>query len=232
MKERSRMAKGRHSISLFEVSRKDSAKGLLYKKPVAAPTSTENTETPSQANQSDIRVSRMAVFLFSMGFMLLLFGAYILGQRNAANQPIVLEPNAPQSQEGVTMVNNPTESGVDRPAVTSSPNPIAVNTPMGRKAGQNYIIVQSYPQQEKKMAEEALAILKENGVQSTIEKSPSRLGLPSGWVSVITTSGFEKISSPQYQDLVSKIESVSGKNIKRTSFKAFKPGPYKWDAAN
>jgi hypothetical protein len=230
------MAKGKHTISLFEVSRKDSAKGLSYKKPAEQPKIDISDPPPTtDRTNPNIRISRLAAFLLCMGVLFLVFGAYVMGQRNAANPPIAQnpDPQLTQMQEGVTVVNNAYDPAMDKSAVTSTADPIAVNKPMGRTVGLNYIIAQSYSKEEMKLAEDAVAFLKQNNIQATIEKSPKRLNLPLGWVSVITTTGFDKISTPPFTDYIKKIKSISDKNTKRKSFASFsEPQAYKWDTNN
>lgn len=125
------------------------------------------------------------------------------------------------------------------PAVTNPPPPNAVPgavaTGLPRQVNLNYIIIQSYPESERKMADEAVQLLERNGVGATVEHGLRGYG--SNLV-VIGTAGFEKgySDTPEYKAYLKKIERVSeaayknnGKGGKR-NFKAFGPPQgYKWD---
>src|SRR6185295_18713750 len=67
--------------------------------------------------------------------------------------------------------------------------------PTARTVGLNYVVIQSYPDQ--KMAEEAVKILHEGGIDATIERLPAWSNKPT-WVQVVGLTGFEKTSSPQF----------------------------------
>jgi hypothetical protein len=99
-----------------------------------------------------------------------------------------------------------------------------------RQIGLNYLIIQSYPPAEKKMADDALALLYSNGVGATIET-----GLVSDWYSVVGTDGFAHTdSSPEFRSYLAKIAQISRKaSAGKQSFKAFDdPYPKKWDRPN
>jgi hypothetical protein len=94
-----------------------------------------------------------------------------------------------------------------------------------RDIGLNYVIVQSYA--DEKLAGEAVNILKENGVDCTIERGIK--GWPSNLYIVVGTRGFDKISSPEYGAYEKKIHAVSKKFAPKGGWKAFTPIAKKWD---
>jgi hypothetical protein len=89
----------------------------------------------------------------------------------------------------------------------------------------NYVIIQSYPLQEKHMAEEAKEVLTKAGVECTIEKD-----LWKGWYSVVGTEGYETISrNAALEQYMNRIKQISKEaHDKKRSFKAFRPMPIRW----
>ena len=94
-----------------------------------------------------------------------------------------------------------------------------------RRSKVNYVIIQSYPLQERPMAEEAKAVLTKAGIECTIEKD-----LWKGWYSVVGTEGFETISkNPALDQYTNRIKQISKEaHDKKRSFKAFRPMPILW----
>jgi hypothetical protein len=94
-----------------------------------------------------------------------------------------------------------------------------------RQKDVNYVLVQSYPLQEKRMADEAVALLIRNGIDCTVEKD-----LWKGWYSVVGTEGYETISkNPALDAYIARIKQVSqDAHAKQKSFKAFTPMPILW----
>jgi hypothetical protein len=98
-----------------------------------------------------------------------------------------------------------------------------------RQTGVNYVLVQSYPPEEEKMAHEAAKLLTENGIDCTVERGVAGYGVR--WFSVVGLDGFTKVSNnPQLEAYTRKVKSVSERNAKKGSFKAFAPTPVKWQA--
>lgn len=95
-----------------------------------------------------------------------------------------------------------------------------------RYIGLNYVIVQSYPLAEEKMAKEAAALLNKEGVSCTVETGVKGY-LP---LTVVGLQGFDKQSSPAFKAYVQKIQQISAKaNSGTHSYKAFAPVAKKWD---
>lgn len=96
-----------------------------------------------------------------------------------------------------------------------------------RQTGLNYVLIQSYPPEEEKMAHEAVKLLTENGIDCTVERGVAGYG--ARWFSVVGLDGFAKVSNnPQLEAYTRKVKSVSERNAKKGSFKAFAPTPVKW----
>jgi hypothetical protein len=95
-----------------------------------------------------------------------------------------------------------------------------------RYIGLNYIVVQSYPESEEKLANDTAKFLNGKGIECTVVKGVK------GFMacSVVTLQGFDKQSSPGFKNYVSKI---NGYNAEFTGgnrgYKAFSPVGKKWD---
>lgn len=92
----------------------------------------------------------------------------------------------------------------------------------GRVVGRNYIVVQSYP--DISTANEAREHLAKSGIACTVEKG---LSFAPKWYCVVTTAGFEKVNSREYEDCVRKIQSASNRFVS-PKFKKFEPQAYRW----
>ena len=95
-----------------------------------------------------------------------------------------------------------------------------------RYIGLNYVIVQSYPLAEEKMAKEAAALLNKEGVSCTVETGVKGY-LP---ITVVGLQGFERQSSFTFKAYIQRIQQISAKSTTGNhSFKAFAPVAKKWD---
>jgi hypothetical protein len=95
-----------------------------------------------------------------------------------------------------------------------------------RLIGVNYVIIQGYPESERKMAEEAAAFLNKEGVSCTVETGVK------GYMAltVVGLQGFDKQSSPTMKAYLERIKQLSNKYAANNrSFKAFAPTAKKWD---
>lgn len=95
-----------------------------------------------------------------------------------------------------------------------------------RYIGLNYVIVQSYPVAEEKMAKEAAALLNKEGISCTIETGVKGY-LP---ITVVGLQGFDRQSSAPFKAYVQRIQQISAKlTTGNHSYKAFAPVAKKWD---
>jgi hypothetical protein len=114
-----------------------------------------------------------------------------------------------------------------RPSWTEPRGPATlVVTDSNRTVGLQYVIVQSYPVEEKQWAEGAMKVLNEAGVLCTIEK-----GIP--WAPssycVVGVTGFDRTrNSPAYDAYIARIRQVSDKFAGTVRFKKFDPKPFRW----
>ncbi len=246
------MAKGKHSTALFEVIRKDrlpsSARERSSVATPATPSSPPLTEIPAATDAPPrqellIRLTYPSAIAAGLVLATLLGGAFLAGQKSTRNiRPAIsvntgdeLRQQSPQPE--VVNVSRSFERTADAPEVSGAAGgsrvtstEAAASAVRGRINGANYIIIQSYPEQEHRMAEDAVRFLRENGIEATIEKDLPRWGL-AGWYTVLGTTGFEKISSQQCDAYTRKIREISDRYAKKGSFKAFDPKPYRWGKA-
>jgi hypothetical protein len=95
-----------------------------------------------------------------------------------------------------------------------------------RVVNYNYVIVQSYPEQEKQMAQDACDLLSKRGIPCTVETG---LHYAPNWHIVVGLKGFDRVrNSPEYDDYVRKIEEVGVEFAGNSKFKKFEPRAFKW----
>jgi hypothetical protein len=134
------------------------------------------------------------------------------------NAPPVLSPGgAPPAQRRTS----------DAPPVQPAPSAAPVAVTGERQSGLNYVVMQSYPPGMVEAANEAREVLMQHGIPCTVEPAPARLKAPQGWVSVIGTTGFARVSTPDYKNYVRTVENVSAK-MAGSKFKKLAPQGYKW----
>lgn len=118
----------------------------------------------------------------------------------------------------------PPQLAADPEPPSTNATPIAPPTKADRIVNLNYIIVQSYP--DAKDAQEVVALLAAKGVPTTIERNLA--GYPK-WHIVVTTEGFPKISSPEFNALRKRIDQVSADQARKDKkWKPLTPMGYRW----
>jgi hypothetical protein len=192
------------------------------------------------------------VVVFTVGVLIVL--AYMIGRgmnsgstpmistvsteelRNQPTRPEVMKINRAASAAKVE-IEPVADDGTVAAQVTGQPAPqwydpggptTVVVDGANRNVGLNYVIIQSYGK-DRKIAEEAVKVLKENGVDCTIEEGIK--GWP-GAVCVVGTRGFSGISSPEYKNYEKKIQAVSKIFAPKGGWKAFNPTAKRWDQGN
>jgi hypothetical protein len=95
-----------------------------------------------------------------------------------------------------------------------------------RTNGLQYVIIQSYPEEEKPLAETAMQMLNQNGVLCTVER-----GLPYAptWYCVVGITGFARTKEvPEYDAYVARVQKISDQFAGTSKFKKFEPKPFRW----
>jgi hypothetical protein len=140
---------------------------------------------------------------------------------------------ASQSVPAAPAARKPAAAGV-RPSALNEPKPpgtlVATDAAEAanpkRTVNLNYVIVQTYPPKEQKMAEEAARILNANGLHCTIE---TKLVYSPDWHAVVGTIGFSRVkNSPEYDAYVAKIEQIGATFGDKSKFTKFAPKPFAW----
>ena len=94
-----------------------------------------------------------------------------------------------------------------------------------RIVGMQYVVIQSYPPEEKKMAEDAVKLLNGNGLLCSTATTP----YAPNWISVVGITGFDRIrDSAEYDDYIAHIMNISNSMAGAPRFKRFDPKPFKW----
>lgn len=157
-------------------------------------------------------------------------GVMDLAKAERDGTPISIAPDRDESAGVIDPTPAPRSVTPARQQQTRQPqNPgqttIVVDDP-NRTIGLNYVVIQSYPHEQKSLADEAVKFLREGGVGATAVKD-----LPGwqGWYSVVGTRGFDRTrSNPQYDAYIAQIMEVSPKFAGRLQWKRFAPQPKKW----
>lgn len=145
--------------------------------------------------------------------------------RDAAGTPRSILPEG--HDESANIIDAaPTNARPVTNAPTASPAP-AMPFDGKRIINQNYVVMQSFPESEKALAEEAVKRLTQAGIGATVERGLK--GWPSTWYSVVGTMPFERTkNNPVYDAYYKSIMDVSAKYAGRSQYKRFEPIVKKW----
>jgi hypothetical protein len=138
---------------------------------------------------------------------------------------------APDGDESAHVIDpNPANGNVTRaPAPPPLVKTSAAAQPFNgnRIINQNYVVIQSFPESEKALAEEAAKRLNQAGIGATVERGLK--GWPPTWYSVVGTMPFERTrDNPVYDAYKQSIMDVSAKYAGKSQYKKFDPIPKKW----
>jgi hypothetical protein len=86
--------------------------------------------------------------------------------------------------------------------------------------------MQSYPQAEKNLADEAVEYLNRSGIPCTIERGLG--GWNKTWFCVVGTTGFHRVSGREYENYMEAIHKVNEQFAGKSRFKRLEPAPFKW----
>ncbi len=112
-------------------------------------------------------------------------------------------------------------------AISVATLPAAQRFDGNRVNNQHYVVVQSWPAQDKLQADEAAKLLNEAGIGATVVQGAP--GWPSTWYSVVGTMPFDRTkSNPVYTAYRQSIMNVSAKYAGKTKWKRFEPTAVKW----
>ena len=124
------------------------------------------------------------------------------------------------------------------PPSSRQPGPSTPSTPTrpadfenGRRiVGKQYLVIQSYAADQKKLAEEARDFLIKHGVPCTVENGVA--GWPEKWNTVVGTQGFDRASGPQFETYRERIVKIGEDFAGKSAWKKFDPNAIRWKEAN
>lgn len=200
-------------------------------------------------HQISLRISYTSALVTAFAVIVIVVLAYLVGRgvkggpqladatteevRTGPAQPSVMDVTtaaAPSSSPRTTTGGTPATAAPRQttpaavPTVSLPSGPVAAPTNVRRTIGQNYVIMQSYPDED--TAKEAHGVLLANGIACTIERGPSGW-VPMSWYSVVGTQAFDRIKdNPQYEGYIRAVNNV--KYGEKSKFKKFDPRAYRW----
>lgn len=134
---------------------------------------------------------------------------------------------APEGDESAKVIDAPPTARAPAPPPLVKSNTAVLPFDGRRLVNQNYVVVQSWPAQEKEHAIEAAKLLNEANIGATVVQ-----GLPGWqptWFSVVGTMPFERTkNNPVYDAYKKSIMDVSAKYAGKTKWKRFEPMAKKW----
>jgi hypothetical protein len=136
-------------------------------------------------------------------------------------------PTTPRGLSSAAAAPVPAPSSANQPTTWSQPaKPTTlVVTDSKRTVGLTYVVIQSYPKSENKMADDAVKLLNGNGLLCTTETTP----FAPSWISVVGITGFDRIrDSAEYDQYIARIVDISNSMAGTLKFKRFDPKPFKW----
>ena len=215
----------------------------LYAQPVAMAVDSEN-------RQIALRMSYSAAFIAVASVLLIVGLSLVIGQHlsrggvpllaQTTTAELLRNPPHPEVLDPIRRTSPGNRGSSDNSLLHSAPPGTAENragneahSPIPPTAGDgkryiglNYIVVQSYPVAEEKMAREAAAFLNNEGVKCTIETGVKGY-LP---ITVVGLQGFDKQSSQGCKEHIRRILQLNAKYTNnRRSYKALDPVAKKWD---
>jgi hypothetical protein len=126
-------------------------------------------------------------------------------------------------------VIDPTPNTASPTAAPSVKPTTPVEEPFNGKRiiNKNYMVMQSFPESEKALAEEAVKRLNQAGIGATLEHGLR--GWPATWYNVVGTMPFERTgNNPVYEAYYKSVMNVSAKYAGQNKFKKFEPTMKKW----
>jgi hypothetical protein len=117
------------------------------------------------------------------------------------------------------------------PSTPAAPKPPPADFENGRRiVGRQYVVIQSYAGDQRKLAEEARDFLIRNNVPCTVENGVT--GWPPTWHTVVGTQSFDRASGPQYEAYRDKVIAIGKEFAGKSAWKQFDPRAIRWKEAN
>jgi len=134
----------------------------------------------------------------------------------------------PDGHDESANVIDPVPTNANPKTTIATPTAAAAKPFDGKRIiNKNYVVMQSFPDSEKELAEQAVKRLHEAGIGASIEQGLK--GWPKTWYSVVGTMPFEYTKgNPVYDAYYKSIMDVSTKYAGKSQFKKFDPMIKKW----
>lgn len=95
-----------------------------------------------------------------------------------------------------------------------------------RIVGRQYLVIQGYAGDQRKLADEAREFLLKSGISCTVENGVA--GWPATWHTVVGTQGYDRASGPQYDAYLARCIKAGEEFAGRSAWKKFEPSPIRW----
>jgi hypothetical protein len=220
--------------------------------PTEPPRPVVNVAVNQDRQEISFKLTYTSAIVSMFALVVVLALVYIIGRRMSngptpvmANSAEILkgEPNTRVLEVGDTGESSEPKSNAPAPANPSTarvspplppieaapvaPKQHAFNEDGPRIIGLNYVVAQSYPAQEKDLAEQAAKFLNDAGIKCTIEQGLA--GWPASWYSVVGMKGFETLrGNAEYEAYKAEIMKVSDAYAGKSKFKRFDPSTRRW----
>ena len=122
-------------------------------------------------------------------------------------------------------------NGATTPGRTVAPlPPKPADFENGRRiVGKQYVVIQAYPGDKRKDAEEARDFLLKNNVPCTIEKGLSGWN---GWNTIVSTQGFDRASGADFEAYMTRLVNLGVVFAGKSAWKKFEPTAVRWKEGN
>lgn len=98
-----------------------------------------------------------------------------------------------------------------------------------RIVGKQYVVIQAYPPDNRKEADEARDFLLKNNVSCTVEKT---LRGWNGWNTIVSTQAFDRASGPEYEAFMARLVKLGDVFAGKSAWKRFEPAAVRWKDTN
>lgn len=145
-------------------------------------------------------------------------GVVDASRQRLLHPPVTADSSEPRKPSEPVNATPPRDS-------VSSLVPPGAETRLPRTIGLNYVIIQTYPNEELQTAQATCDFITKSGIPCTLEKTE----FARNWICLVGTAGFSKISSAEFKTYVDNIIRI-GEKFPSSHFDHIKPAAYKWKA--
>jgi hypothetical protein len=136
------------------------------------------------------------------------------------------QPAPPRTSTPLNVPPATTPQRQTGPSVASEPRQPVAPENMRRTVGQQYVVIQGYAGDQRKLADEAREFLLKSGVACTVENGVS--GWPNTWHLVVGTQAFDKASGAQFENYIANVTEIGKRFAGKSAWKSFEPRAVRW----